>query len=122
MMSAWLVRLAWLFRDRPQLLVRREKEVPARDTLTAGEAVLVGSPRVPKWLSVPCPCGCGVPYLLSLSRSRRPRWDVATDWLARPTVTPSVRRLDGCRSHFWIRKGEIAWCYDSGKPAIDDDN
>lgn len=117
MTLSWYVRLAWFLRQRPALLVAKANDVPARDTLRHGEAVLVSSGRTAKWLSLPCPCGCGVPYLLSLSPSRRPRWSVSTDWLARPTVTPSVRRLDGCRSHFWIASGEIHWCSDSGEPA-----
>ncbi|MDM9644782.1 DUF6527 family protein [Rhizobium sp. S163] len=28
----------------------------------------------------------------------------------RPTLHPSVWRNSGCRSHFWVRRGRIAWC------------
>ena len=34
---------------------------------------------------------------------RRPRWTVAADWLGRPTIDPSVRKLDGLYAHFWIK-------------------
>ncbi|MCG6864744.1 MAG: hypothetical protein LJE58_04885 [Thiogranum sp.] len=27
---------------------------------------------------------------------------------------PSVRQLDGSHAHFWIRKGRIGWCADTG--------
>jgi hypothetical protein len=120
MMVGWMHRLVWLFRKRPAFIVLRAHDVPVRDTLKPGVAVLVGPRGAPKWLSLPCPCGCNVPYLLSLSHSRRPQWTVALDWAGRPTVTPSVRRLDGCRSHFWLRRGEVDWCRDSGEAAADD--
>ena len=51
---------------------------------------------------------------LSLSEKRRPRWSVTVDALGRPTVTPSVHVLNGCRCHFWIRRGAIDWV--GGKP------
>ena len=28
----------------------------------------------------------------------------------RVTLFPSVHRMVGCKSHFFIRKGKIAWC------------
>lgn len=97
-----------------KLAIRRKSDVPASHELGQGQAVVVGPAEAPKWLTFHCPCGCGVPFLLSLSRTRRPRWTVVADRRGRPTVSPSVRRLDGCRSHFWIREGRIDWCVDTG--------
>ncbi|MCW3783225.1 DUF6527 family protein [Defluviimonas salinarum] len=72
---------------------------------------------VDKWACFLCPGGCGEVLKLSLSRNRRPRWKVNIDWLARPTAAPSVRQLNECRCHFWIRKGRVEWCRDSGRKA-----
>ncbi|WP_353620311.1 DUF6527 family protein [Mesorhizobium sp. C432A] len=88
--------------------------MPPPDALTPGVLFIVGPKRIPKWVTAQCPSGCGTSLLLSLSQSRRPRWSIALDWLGRPTLAPSVRRTDGCQCHFWLRKGTVEWCADSG--------
>jgi hypothetical protein len=40
----------------------------------------------------------------------RPRWDLKVDADQRPTLHPSVWVADGCRSHFWLRRGIVHWC------------
>lgn len=115
--------LVWLFKLLKLLgLIRGGRyevenaaDVPRGDELRTDRLVLVGSPESPKWATFICPCGCGTALLLSLSPTRRPRWQVSQSWSGRPTVTPSIRRTDGCLSHFWIRNGQIDWCADSGK-------
>jgi len=72
-----------------------------------------------KWACLRCPGGCGEILLLSLNPTGRPRWTAAIDWLGRPTVQPSVKQLDGCRCHFWIRCGMVEWCSDSGRSGGD---
>lgn len=120
---AQVVRRAWdwataAFRRRPTrprtLRLRQHLDMPAREALHAHELVVVGPADHPKWLTFPCPCGCGEPLLLSLNPSRRPRWSVTADARGRPSVWPSVRRTDGCLSHFWIRAGQVEWCADTG--------
>ncbi len=57
-----------------------------------------------------CPCGCGESIELMLLRQAKPRWDLMVDARDRPSLRPSVWRKTGCRSHFWLRDGRIAWC------------
>jgi hypothetical protein len=57
-----------------------------------------------------CPCGCGRKIELLVIREAKPRWDLIVDAVGRPTLTPSVWLRDGCKSHFWIRKGTVRWC------------
>ena len=59
-----------------------------------------------------CPCGCGRRLEVMLLPGVKPRWDLAVDDQNRPTLLPSVWVSDGCRSHFWLRKGVIEWCND----------
>ncbi|MBZ9764806.1 hypothetical protein LB553_28640 [Mesorhizobium sp. CA8] len=112
-LAACLVRLHLV--ERPDFFVVTSIDMPAPNELKPGKAIVVGPRQTPKWMTFQCPSGCGTPLLLSLNPKRRPRWAVASDWLARPTLTPSIRRTDGCRCHFWIRKGRVEWCKDSGK-------
>lgn len=102
-------------RPKPDFRVHWAPDMPPSENLSPRVLVIVGDRRSPKWVTMPCPCNCGTPLLLSLSKARRPRWSVSTDWWGRPTLSPSVRRTDGCRCHFWLRKGTVEWCPDSGR-------
>lgn len=56
-----------------------------------------------------CPCGCGATIELSLLKQDRPSWRVRIDWRRMPTVYPSIWRTLGCKSHFFLRHGNIYW-------------
>lgn len=57
-----------------------------------------------------CPCGCGDTIELLVIREATPRWDIAVNDDGRPSLSPSVWRQTGCRSHFWVRHGRVYWC------------
>jgi len=57
-----------------------------------------------------CPCGCGRTIELQVFPEARPSWQLAVDNKNRPTLHPSVWVKDGCKSHFWLRKGKVFWC------------
>lgn len=79
-------------------------QLPRRDLVLArddGEDWCVG---------MRCPCGCGQVIELLVVAEAKPRWDVSVDAMGRPSLTPSVWLKNGCRSHFWIRKGRVHWC------------
>ena len=64
-----------------------------------------------KWVAVfTCPCGCQKPVWLNLLKGHRPRWSVLVSAKGLPTVSPSINRQVGCRSHFFLRSGRIVWC------------
>jgi hypothetical protein len=56
-----------------------------------------------------CPCGCGEVIELLLLPNVKPRWDIYIDSLHRPTLSPSVWKTTGCKSHFWVQDGKIKW-------------
>jgi hypothetical protein len=86
---------------------------PALADLFAGQILIVRNGRLLKTVCLLCPGGCGEKIILSLSAKRFPGWKVSLDYLARPTVYPSIRQLNQCRCHFWVKKGQILWCEDS---------
>ena len=57
-----------------------------------------------------CPCGCGQTLELMVIREAAPRWDLSIKAGSLPSLTPSVWRQTGCRSHFWLRDGRVDWC------------
>lgn len=105
---------------RPALVTRVRKTHPAPADLPLGRMVLVKDGDLEKAACFLCPGGCGQKIVLSLSATHRPRWHVELDWLRRPTVEPSIRQLNECGCHFWVRRGSINWCNDSGgRPPAD---
>ena len=84
-----------------------EPDLP--DRLAPKRLYVVGDPGH-YWLAVmKCPCGCDSDIQLPLSGDDGPRWsfDGADD---APTLSPSVHRTTGCRSHFILRRGKVVWC------------
>lgn len=102
---------------QPDVVSRTVHQQPANRALVSGVLYIVRGEPTPKWAVMQCPCGCGEKLQLSLNPTRRPRWSVHRDRLRRVTVDPSVRQTGGCRAHFWIRRGLIEWCPDSGQTA-----
>ena len=58
-----------------------------------------------------CPCGCGDVIELNLAKNIRPCWRVIKHVDGLVTISPSVRRTIGCRSHFFVRHGKIDWYF-----------
>ena len=100
--------------DKPDFGCSIVMQHPTPEEIERGEISLVTTPKIQKWACFKCPGGCGETISLSLSQKRRPRWKVSFDWLERPSVHPSVRQQNQCRCHFWIKKGIVRWCRDSG--------
>ena len=100
--------------EKPTLVVRFVDRHPAPEDMLEGVLIVVRGGRAYKWACFRCPGGCGHRFQLSLNPARRPRWAVTTDWLNRPTLTPSVLQTTACRAHFWVRQGHVDWCADSG--------
>lgn len=65
------------------------------------------------WFAVMlCPCGCSEQLYLNLDPVERPCWEFTEHWRSVITLHPSVHRMVGCRSHFWLRNGQVIWCKD----------
>lgn len=93
--------LAWTGCTTPaRFTARIVPDHPALPALTPDVIHLVGDRRHQKWAYLVCPCKCGTPIMLSLSKTRHPRWEVKLNWLERPTVRPSIWQTAGCYSHF----------------------
>jgi hypothetical protein len=112
--SGWMRQLlVWMRRIRqPDFVVRRMRVHPAPEEIKPGVMIVVGDRHLQKWACFQCPGGCGEVVKLSLNLKRRPCWKVRVDSLNRPTIEPSVRQVNDCRCHFWIREGAVQWCDD----------
>ena len=71
--------------------------------------VLMGEADAPWQAAMLCPCKCGEVIRLSLVEHDKPRWSARVDDDGLPTLTPSVWRVRGCRSHFILTNGRVRW-------------
>jgi hypothetical protein len=78
------------------------------DSLVKRRLYLIGN-SVPWSAALLCPCGCGEVIQLSLLPDDSPSWSVSLDRDGLPTLSPSVWRTKGCRSHFFLKQGSIVW-------------
>lgn len=84
---------------------------PNPDNLKKNIVYVVGEKNYVKWAYLKCPCGCNDLIMLSLYNSKYPSWSVKQDKLGRASITPSINKLDGCKSHFLIKKGKLIWAH-----------
>ena len=61
-----------------------------------------------KWVMVfSCPCGCEDKIHLNLLEEVSPKWAYTISRRKVIGITPSVNRVRGCKSHFWLRNGKV---------------
>lgn len=79
------------------------------DQLRSGTVYLVGNQGY-YWQNVMlCPCGCQQVLYMNLMDDYDPYWKYVIQGKT-ISLNPSVNRLVGCKSHFFLRKGKIEWC------------
>jgi hypothetical protein len=62
------------------------------------------------WLATfRCPCGCNSLIQLSLLKETDPSWSITHHGKKVISISPSVNRVIGCKSHFFITKGDVQW-------------
>ena len=57
-----------------------------------------------------CPCGCGKKFQLNTDMEIEPLWQYRINVNGEINIHPSVQRIGGCESHFWIRDNRVVWC------------
>jgi hypothetical protein len=106
--AAWRRRWrAWWGAANRPLTVVYTPEPP--EAATPDVVYLIGKDGERWSLALLCPCGCGDLVQASLHRDGRPRWFVRVHVAGTVSVTPSIWRTVGCRSHFSVVRGDIIW-------------
>lgn len=106
--SGFIRLWAWLRGKSLLYLITQVNELP--DTIKPQTVYVVGENNHTWFAAMLCPCGCQETIQLSLLTTGRPRWTWQKHWNRTVTLHPSVWRQKGCRSHFFIRKGQVTWC------------
>jgi len=100
--------------QKPDFIVTKVSLHPSPDSINPGVIYVVGGRNYQKWAYLLSPGVGGEIIQLCLMNRYRPHWSVEADYMERATIQPSIRRLEGARDHFWIRRGCVEWCRDSG--------
>lgn len=96
-------------------LFRREKlykyefadDIP--DKISSCTVYLIGNQGY-YWQAVMiCPCGCRKLLHMNLMDDYDPYWKYKLKGNV-ISLVPSVNRLVGCKSHFFVTNGKIEWC------------
>lgn len=96
------------YKGAPQIKVAFVADLP--DEFANGALYIAGENGCYWCAGMRCPCGCGAAIHLSLVKDDDPTWRFSLDQRKRPSLSPSVWRTTGCRSHFFLRRGAIIWC------------
>ena len=71
--------------------------------------LIIADGNQPDSLVFSCPCGCNTTIYLNLLRDAKPCWKYRINKRGKISVSPSIRRKIGCKSHFFIREGRVDW-------------
>ena len=106
MIGMWQKIKVWLFGSY-RYTATQVDDIPA--TLERNRFYLVGKGGY-IWCGVMlCPCGCKEILHLNLIPEGRPKWAHHLEKNGAISITPSIWRNTGCKSHFFLTKGKIRW-------------
>lgn len=106
---AWSRLSDWI-RRQPRLEIALTAEPP--DLIARNTIYLVGEGE--PWCAVMlCPCSCGAEIRLSLVQDDNPTWSVRTNAEGHLTIYPSIWRIKGCKSHFFVFRSRVVWARSS---------
>jgi hypothetical protein len=69
---------------------------------------IIGVKESPWCVAFICPCGCKEKIILNTLTEATPCWKFYTK-KNQISIFPSINRIIGCRSHFFIRNGNVEW-------------
>ena len=101
--------LSWFARfiGRGPWLIEVLEDMP--DVARPNRVYLVGEPGSPWAAAFLCPCGCDDLVKLSLLSEDDPSWIASGATGDQASLHPSIWRIRGCRSHFFIKAGKVIW-------------
>jgi len=97
--------LGWLFRER--YAIAEVTDLP--EVFSEKVIYIVGEPGNIWLIAFRCPCGCKSVIHLNLLEDAEPKWNYKINKKGRITICPSVWRIKGCQSHFFVRRSKIVW-------------
>lgn len=85
------------------------EELPLENEIEENVIYVVGENGYEWVVAFTCPCGCGDFIQLNLLKDVKPGWRIMRKSPKKISITPSIDRKVGCRSHFTVTNGRITW-------------
>lgn len=104
----WYFLRKLLWGKEPPRFAKCVSELP--EDLTDDFIYTVGENGFLWFVALKCPCGCGDIIHLNLLPEAKPCWKVEIHSDGTVSLKPSVWSLKGCKSHYFVKNGEIDWC------------
>jgi hypothetical protein len=105
--TAKWIRKQYYSATSPKFRFEIAEDIPA--LIPEWKILIIADGIVPDSLAFKCPCGCDTTILLNLLADAKPRWKYCITKRGNISISPSIWRKVGCKSHFIIREGRINW-------------
>lgn len=92
---------------QPKYKYKYEEDFP--ESIKENVIYIIGDIKSPWLLALQCPCKCGQIIQLNLLEDADPHWEFKINKKDKISISPSVWRITGCKSHFVLRNGQIEW-------------
>lgn len=93
----------------PDPIYRYQHSEDFPDNVERKTIYIVGQKKNPWLLVFECPCGCREIIQLNLLKDANPNWKFKITKQKAISISPSIWRTAGCKSHFFVRNGKIDW-------------
>lgn len=88
------------------------EDLPIENEIKDNKIYIVGDNGY-EWLAAfKCPCGCGDLVQLNLLEKGEHVWRIVRRRPQKISITPSIDRTIGCKSHFTVTNGAVIWWRD----------
>ena len=98
-----------------EYISKQVNDLPEEDEVEFKTIYIVGEHGYQWLVAFRCPCGCKEIIKLNLLSEASPCWKVSYNHQGKVSLSPSIDRKVGCRSHFILKKGYIDWWSDVRK-------
>jgi len=78
------------------------------NTLVLGTLYILGKGTSLRAIAMQCPCGCGENIYINVPNAH-PCLTVTHHSDGTVSLHPTIRRLKGCHSHFFVRRSRVYW-------------
>lgn len=91
-------------------VIRASSQNQAREEVSKNSSTIAVVYRdKPRTVLFKCPCGCHQILVINVDVKAGKAWKLQ-DKNKKITLTPSVCRTTGCKSHFFVWQSQVLWC------------
>ena len=84
-------------------------DLPDKENVKNNIVYIIGEENFEWCLVFQCPCGCQDIIYLNLLTDTRPCWRIEKHEKECFSISPSINRIVGCKSHFFLKENSIQW-------------